>query len=118
MVKAHDTVPRATSGYHGGKKITSRGRHVAVDIEGWLLALVVTAASVSDKAGAKLLLICLFDAFSTLKVSGPTPGTTVPRSPGTPGPSPRSPSRSSPAPARTPSRSCAAAGSSSAPSAG
>ncbi len=25
MVKAHDTVPRATSGYHGGKKITGRG---------------------------------------------------------------------------------------------
>jgi transposase len=68
MVKAHDTVPRATSGYHGGKKITGRGRHLAVDTEGWLLAMIVTAASVSDKAGAKLLLIKLFDAFSTLKI--------------------------------------------------
>jgi transposase len=68
IVKAHDTVPKATSGYHGGKKITGRGRHLAVDAEGWLLALVVTAASVSDKAGAKLLLIKLFDAFSTLKI--------------------------------------------------
>ena len=68
MVKAHDTVGRTTSGYHGGKKITGRGRHLAVDTEGWLLALVVTAASVSDKAGAKLLLIKLFDAFSTLKI--------------------------------------------------
>jgi transposase len=68
MVKAHDTVSKATSGYHGGKKITGRGRHVAVDTEGWLLALVVTAASVSDKAGAKVLLIKLFDAFSTLKI--------------------------------------------------
>jgi transposase len=68
IVKAHDTVPRKTSGYHGGKKITGRGRHVAVDAEGWLLALVVTAASVSDKAGAKLLLIRLFDAFTTLQV--------------------------------------------------
>ena len=37
MVKAHDTVPKATSGYHGGKKITRRGRHLAVDTEGWLL---------------------------------------------------------------------------------
>ena len=54
IVKAHDTVPKTTSGYHGGKKITGRGRHLAVDAEGWLLALVVTAASVSDKAGAKL----------------------------------------------------------------
>jgi transposase len=68
IVKAHDTVPRTTSGYHGGKKITGRGRHLAVDCEGWLLALVVTAASVSDKAGAKLLLIRLFDTFSTLKI--------------------------------------------------
>ena len=68
IVKAHDTVSKATSGYHGGKKITGRGRHLAVDAEGWLLALVVTAASVSDKAGAKLLLIKLFDAFSTLKI--------------------------------------------------
>ena len=44
------------------------GRHLAVDAEGWLLALVVTAASVSDKAGAKLLIIRLFNAFSTLKI--------------------------------------------------
>jgi transposase len=68
IVKAHDTVSKKTSGYHGGKKITGRGRHLAVDTEGWLLALVVTAASVSDKAGAKLLIIRLFDAFSTLKI--------------------------------------------------
>jgi transposase len=68
IVKAADTVGKATSGYHGGKKITGRGRHLAVDTEGWLLALVVTAASVSDRAGAKLLVIRLFDAFSTLKI--------------------------------------------------
>jgi transposase len=68
IVKCADTVPAATRGYHGGKKITGRGRHVAVDTEGWLLALIVTAASVSDKAGAKLLLIRLFDAFSTLRL--------------------------------------------------
>ncbi|MEU1599979.1 transposase [Streptomyces sp. NPDC005708] len=55
MVKAHDTVGKAPSGYHGGKKVTGRGRHIAVDTEGWLLALVVTAANISDKAGAKLL---------------------------------------------------------------
>jgi transposase len=68
IVKAHDTVSKKTSGYHGGKKITGRGRHLAVDTEGWLLALVVTAASVSDKAGAKLLLIRLFNLFSTLQI--------------------------------------------------
>jgi transposase len=68
IVKCADTVPKASRGYHGGKKITGRGRHVAVDVEGWLLALVVTAASVSDKAGLKLLVIRLFDAVGTLKV--------------------------------------------------
>ncbi|MGH7072072.1 MAG: IS5 family transposase [Acetobacteraceae bacterium] len=68
IIKCADTVPRATSGYHGGKKITGRGRHLAVDTEGWLLALVVTAASVRDKAGARLLLIRLFDTLTTLKI--------------------------------------------------
>jgi transposase len=59
---------RASSGYHGGKKITGRGRHVAVDAEGWLLALVVTAASVSDRAGAKLLVIRLLNVVGTLRI--------------------------------------------------
>ena len=45
-----------------------RDWHFAVDTERWLLALIVTAATVSDKAGAKILLIKLFDAFSTLKI--------------------------------------------------
>ncbi len=67
IVKSADTVGKATRGYHSGKK-NGRGRHLAVDTEGWLLALVVTAASISDKAGAKLLIIRLFDAFSTLKI--------------------------------------------------
>ncbi len=68
IVKAADTVGKASSGYHGGKKISGRGRHIAVDAEGWLLALVVTAASVSDRAGAKLLVIRLLNAFGTLKI--------------------------------------------------
>jgi len=68
IVKSADTVGAATRGYHGGKKITGRGRHAAVDVEGWLLALVVTAASVSDKAGLKLLVIRLFNAIGTLQI--------------------------------------------------
>ena len=68
IVKCAGTVPKKTSGYHGGKKITGRGRHVVVDTEGWLLALVVTAASVSDKAGAKLLAGRLAAAFATLRL--------------------------------------------------
>jgi transposase len=68
IVKCADTVGKATSGYHGGKKITGRGRHAVVDTEGWLLAIVVTAASVSDKAGAKLLASRLAMLFTGLRL--------------------------------------------------
>jgi transposase len=68
IVKCADTVGKSTSGYHGGKKVTGRGRHIVVDTEGWLLALVVTAASASDKAGAKLLASRLAVMFSALRL--------------------------------------------------
>jgi transposase len=70
IVKCADTVGAKTSGYHGGKKIKGRGRHLIVilDTEGWLLALVVTAASVSDKAGARLAAARLIALFTTLQL--------------------------------------------------
>src|SRR5437868_5721529 len=40
-------------GYDAGKQVTGRKRHVVVDTLGLLLAVVVTAANVSDAAGAK-----------------------------------------------------------------
>jgi putative transposase len=43
-------------GYDSGKHINGRKRHILVDTLGLLLAVVVTAASVSDPAGARLLL--------------------------------------------------------------
>jgi len=43
-------------GYDGGKKIAGRKRHVLVDTLGRIWAVVVTAASVSDPAGAKQVL--------------------------------------------------------------
>lgn len=42
-------------GYDGNKKVTGRKRHLLVDTQGWLLAILVTAASVSDPAGAQQL---------------------------------------------------------------
>jgi transposase len=54
IIKCADTVAKASSGYHGGKKITGRGRHLITGTEGWPLALAVTAASTSGKAGARL----------------------------------------------------------------
>jgi putative transposase len=43
-------------GYDGGKKITGRKRHIAVDTLGLLLAVAVTAADVPDAVGAKAVL--------------------------------------------------------------
>ena len=68
IVKAADTVGKGSRGFHGGKKINGRGRHAAVDVEGWLLAIVVTGAQISDRAGAKLLVTRLLAMFTTLQI--------------------------------------------------
>ena len=44
------------SGYDGGKKIKGRKRHILVDTLGNLLEVVVTAANVNDRTGAKVLM--------------------------------------------------------------
>lgn len=43
-------------GYDGAKHLAGRKRHLMVDTEGFPVSIVVTAASVSDRAGAKALL--------------------------------------------------------------
>lgn len=55
-VRAADTVPKASRGWDNGKKVNGRKRHIAVDVTGLLLAVVITAASVQDRDGAKPLL--------------------------------------------------------------
>ena len=67
-VKAADTVGAATSGFDGGKKIKGRKRHLAVDANGWLLAVLVTAASVQDRDGGLRLLALLRERFSTISL--------------------------------------------------
>lgn len=42
-------------GFDGGKNVNGRKRHIGVDTLGLLLAVVVTAADVSDQAGARLM---------------------------------------------------------------
>ena len=42
-------------GFDKGKNVNGRKRHVLVDTLGLLLAVVVTAASTADPAGARLL---------------------------------------------------------------
>src|ERR1022692_1412339 len=68
IVKAADTGSKNSRGFHGGKKINGRGRHVAVDVEGWLLSIVVTGAQISDRAGARLLVMRLLNVFTTLQI--------------------------------------------------
>lgn len=43
-------------GYDAGKKVTGRKRHIAVDTDGRLLMVRLTAADLSDSAGAQLIL--------------------------------------------------------------
>ncbi len=54
-------------GFDGGKKLKGIKRHLAVEVEGFLLAVVVTAADIGDRHGLKLLLIRLLDWFTQLK---------------------------------------------------
>jgi len=55
-VRAADTVPKASRGWDNAKKVNGRKRHIAVDTMGLILAVVITAASVQDRDGARPLL--------------------------------------------------------------
>ena len=55
-VKGDATVPAASRGYDAGKKINGRKRHIVVDCLGLLLAVMVTAANVTDRDAAMPLL--------------------------------------------------------------
>ena len=65
-VKAADTVAKDSRGYDAGKKIEGRKRHLAVDVMGLILAVVVTAASVQDRDGARPLLWRLAASYRTV----------------------------------------------------
>jgi transposase len=64
-VPAADTVPRSQRGWDGGKRTNGVKRHIAVDVCGLLLAVVVTAASIQDRDAAHRLLAALRDSFSS-----------------------------------------------------
>ncbi|MDJ0465328.1 IS5 family transposase [Streptomyces sp. H27-C3] len=55
-VRAASSVPAATRGYDGGKKVPGRKRHVITDCLGLLLVVAVTAANVGDREAAVGLL--------------------------------------------------------------
>jgi transposase len=55
-VRAADTVPKASRGWDNAKKVNGRKRHIAVDVMGLVLDVVITAASVQDRDAARPLL--------------------------------------------------------------
>lgn len=53
-------------GFDAGKRVKGRKRHIVVDARGLLIAVIVTAASISDSAGARQLLRQLRHRFPRL----------------------------------------------------
>ncbi|MFB7956944.1 transposase [Streptomyces sp. NPDC056045] len=60
-VKGAASVPAATGGFDGGKKVNGRKRYIVVDILGLLPAVMVTTASVTDRDAGQTLLARLRD---------------------------------------------------------
>jgi transposase len=109
-VRAAEEVARASRGYDAGKKVNGRKRHIAVDVTGLLLTVLVTAASVQDRDAAKPLLWNLKKAFPEVRLAWADGGYAGSSSPG-PRPRSSSPSRSSNGPmTSTPSGSSPAGG--------
>ncbi|MBP2702186.1 IS5 family transposase [Microbispora sp. RL4-1S] len=65
-VKTSTNVPAATQGIDAGKKIVGRKRSIVTDTLGLLLAVLVTAASVSDGAAGRTLLAQVAAAHPTI----------------------------------------------------
>jgi len=62
-----DIAKRGQRGYDAGKKIKGRKRHIAVDTQGNLLAVVVHSAGIQDRVGARAVLMRLFCRFDTIR---------------------------------------------------
>jgi putative transposase len=62
------TEVRGQRGYDAGKMVKGRKRHILVDTMGLLLLVVVSAASVQDRDGAKLVLEKVRGLFPRLKL--------------------------------------------------
>src|SRR3984893_4470597 len=59
---------RGTRGYDGAKKVCGRKRHLLVDTLGLVLLVVITAANVQDREGARTLPATLARRFRRLRV--------------------------------------------------
>ena len=56
-----------SKGYDGHKCIKGRKRHIAVDVLGLLMHVVVHSAGIQDRKGGKMLMSQLFSIFPTIK---------------------------------------------------
>ena len=68
-VKGSEMIGRGRRGYDAGKKVNGTKRHLAVDVLGLLLTVLVTAASVQDRDAAKPLLWNLRRAFPSVRLA-------------------------------------------------
>jgi len=66
-VPAADTVPRSSRGGDGATKTNGVTPHIAVEVTGLLLTVVVTAASIPDRHAARRLLAALRRSLSTIR---------------------------------------------------
>lgn len=66
-VKTSANVPEDAQGIDANKKIKGRKRHIATDVLGLVLAVVVTAAGISDTAGGKKVLETLAATHTTIR---------------------------------------------------
>src|SRR5665647_2523934 len=75
-----DGAKRGRRGYDAGKKIKGRKRHIAVDTQGNLLAVIVHSAGIQDRVAARAVmmrLFCLFGTIQTVFVDGGYTGTLI-----------------------------------------
>lgn len=71
-----------STGYDGAKKTKGRKRHIAVDVLGLLLAVVVHSAAIDERSGAKLLMQhvrCYFPTLLKVWADGGYTGNTLQR---------------------------------------
>ncbi|WUX65468.1 IS5 family transposase [Streptomyces sp. NBC_01429] len=81
-VRAAATVPAASRGYDGGKKVPGRKRHIVTDTLGLLLVVAVTAANIGDRAVRRVCWPGCAACTATSPSSGPTAATPAPSSAG------------------------------------
>jgi putative transposase len=62
------TKVKGTRGYDAGKKVKGRKRHILVDTMGLLLIVLVHAANIQDRDGARLLLNKAIGCFTRLRL--------------------------------------------------